>query len=183
MLRRFVLLVAIAVVAVPAVAQDATDAWSDVKISDLLSTATVLDETVTEWSGEVVQLDADGLDLVQANGKERHFSVAQIRRLETTGRDSIKNGGLIGAGLGAGAGIAMAAAGGVGESCSLACLVYVALINGGLWGAVGLTVDFITPNQRRLTLYQAAGTSSGQRHSFGGRGPSTPMTLTATIRW
>ena len=183
MLRRFVLLVAIAVVAVPAVAQDATDAWSDVKISDLLSTATVLDETGTEWSGEVVQLDADGLDLVQAYGKERHFSVAQIRRLETTGRDSIKNGGLIGAGLGAGAGIAMAAAGGVGESCSLACLVYVALINGGLWGAVGLTVDFITPNQRRLTLYQAAGTSSGQRHSFGGRGPSTPMTLTATIRW
>ena len=83
MLRRFVLLVAIAVVAVPAVAQDATDSWSDVKISDLLSTATVLDETGTEWSGEVVQLDADGLDLVQANGKERHFSVAQLRRLVT----------------------------------------------------------------------------------------------------
>jgi len=39
------------------------------------------------------------------------------------------------------------------------------------------------PGQRRLTLYQAAGMSSGQRHSFGGRGPSTPMTLTATIRW
>ena len=183
MVKRSVLVLAMAVLATPAVAQDATDTWSEVNISDLLSTATVLDESGALWSGEVVRLNADGLDLVQANGEERHFTVAQVRRLETTGRDSIKNGGLIGAGLGAGAGIALAAAGGVGESCSLGCLVYVALINGGLWGAVGLTVDFITPNQRRLTLYQAAGTSSGQRHSFGGRGPSTPMTLNATIRW
>ena len=47
----------------------------------------------------------------------------------------------------------------------------------------GLAVDFIVPGQRRLTLYQAAGTNSVQRGSFGGRGPSTPMTLTASIRW
>ena len=86
MLRRFVLLVAITMVAVPAVAQDATDSWSDVKISDLLSTATVLDESGALWSGEVVRLNADGLDLVQANGEERHFTVAQVRRLETTGK-------------------------------------------------------------------------------------------------
>ena len=97
MLRRFVLLVAITMVATPAVAQDATDTWSEVNISDLLSTATVLDESGALWSGEVVRLNAGGLDMVQANGEERHFTVAQVRRLETIGRDSIRTGGLIGA--------------------------------------------------------------------------------------
>ena len=178
MLQRFVLLVAITMVAVPAVAQDATDSWSEVNISDLLSTATVLDESGALWSGEVVRLNADGLDLVQANGEERHFTVAQVRRLETTGRDSIMNGALIGAGLGVGAGLGLA-----GGACGAGCRVGLPLIYGGLFGAIGLAVDFILPGQRRLTLYQAAGMSSGQRHSFGGRGPSTPMTLNATIRW
>ena len=54
---------------------------------------------------------------------------------------------------------------------------------GAIGGAIGLVADFIWPGQRRLTLYQAAGTNSVQRDSFGGRGPSTPMTLTASIRW
>ena len=126
MLQRSALVLATTLLATPAVAQDATDSWSDVKISDLLSTATVLDESGALWSGEVVRLNADGLDLVQANGEERHFTVAQVRRLETIGkcggefkrcRDSIRNGGLIGAGLGAGlgavCGLLLASAGGL----------------------------------------------------------------------
>ena len=178
MLQRSVLVLATTLLTTPAVAQDATDSWSDVKISDLLSTATVLDESGALWSGEVVRLNADGLDLVQANGEERHFTVAQVRRLETTGRDSIMNGALIGAGLGVGAGLGLA-----GGACGAGCRVGLPLIYGGLFGAIGLAVDFILPGQRRLTLYQAAGTNSVQRGSFGGRGPSTPMTLTASIRW
>ena len=90
MLQRSVLVVATTLLATPAVAQDATDSWSDVKISDLLSTATVLDESGALWSGEVVRLNADGLDLVQANGEERHFTVAQVRRLETIGKCGVK---------------------------------------------------------------------------------------------
>ena len=176
MLRRFVLLVAIAVVAVPAVAQDATDAWSDVKISDLLSTAAVLDETGTEWSGEVVQLDADGLDLVQANGKERHFSVAQIRRLETTGRDSLKNGTLIGAGVGALVGLMLT---GVGEGTQAG---WIAVITG--YGTViGVGVDFLLRGERQTTIYEASGTTFAERHGVGGRGPHTSRTLNATISW
>ena len=101
MVKRSVLVLAMAVLAAPAVAQDATDTWSEVNISDLLSTVTVLDDAGAVWSGEVARLNADGLDLVQANGEERHFSVAQVQRLETTGRDSVKNGTLIGAGVGA----------------------------------------------------------------------------------
>ena len=86
MLQRSVLVLATTLLATPAVAQDATDSWSDVKISDLLSTATVLDESGALWSGEVVRLNADGLDLMQANGEVRHFTVAQVRRLETIGK-------------------------------------------------------------------------------------------------
>ena len=86
MVKRSVLVLAMAVLATPAVAQDATDTWSEVNISDLLSTATVLDESGALWSGEVVRLNADGLDLVQANGEERHFTVAQVRSLETIGK-------------------------------------------------------------------------------------------------
>ena len=86
MLQRSALVLATTLLATPAVAQDATDSWSGVKISDLLSTATVLDESGALWSGEVVRLNADGLDLVQANGEERHFTVAQVRRLETIGK-------------------------------------------------------------------------------------------------
>ena len=181
MLQRSVLVLATTLLATPAVAQDATDSWSDVKISDLLSTATVLDESGALWSGEVVRLNADGLDLVQANGEERHFTVAQVRRLETIGRDSIKNGGLIGAGLGAVFGLLVARAD-VFEGEADAGY-WFPLIYGLQFGAIGLAVDFIVPGQRRLTLYQAAGTNSVQRDSFGGRGPSTPMTLTASIRW
>ena len=184
MLQRSVLGLATTLLATPAVAQDAADSWSDVKISDLLSTATVLDESGTLWSGEVVRLNADGLDLLlQANGEERHFTVAQVRRLETIGRDSIKNGGLIGAGLGAVVGLGIARGGGMtGREGGLRWVEYP-LFHGAILGAIGLAVDFIVPGQRRLTLYQAAGTNSVQRGSFGGPGPSTPMTLTASIRW
>jgi len=46
-----------------------------------------------------------------------------------------------------------------------------------------LGVDFLLRGERRLTLYQAAGTSVVERHIFGGRGPSTSRTLNATISW
>jgi hypothetical protein len=200
MLQRSVLVLATTLLATPAVAQDATDSWSDVKISDLLSTATVLDESGALWSGEVVRLNADGLDLVQANGEERHFTVSQVRRLETIGkcggglyqilfgefklcRDSIKNGGLIGAGLGAVVGLGGAWVQSRGIGLPEGGWVGYPLLVGAHLGAYGLVADFIWPGQRRLTLYQAAGTNSVQRGSFGGRGPSTPMTLTASIRW
>ena len=45
MVQRSVLVLATTLLATPAVAQDATDSWSDVKISDLLSPATILDES------------------------------------------------------------------------------------------------------------------------------------------
>ena len=101
MVKRSVLVLAMTMLAAPAVAQDTTNTWSEVNISDVLSTVTVLDDAGALWSGEVARLNADGLDLMQANGEERHFTVAQVRRLETTGRDSLKNGTLIGAGSGA----------------------------------------------------------------------------------
>ncbi len=179
MVKRSVLVLAMTVLAMPAVAQDVTDTWSEVRISDLLSTATVLDESGALWSGEVARLNADGLDLMQANGEGRHFTVAQVRRLETTGRDSLKNGTLIGAGVGALLGAMASGAGGDGGSEALG---WTAVFTG--WGTVlGFGVDFLLRGERRLTLYQAAGTSVVERHIFGGRGPSTSRTLNATISW
>ena len=64
MVRRTVLVLAMAVLATPAVAQDASNTWSDVSISDLRSRVMVLDEAGAEWSGEPLRLDADGLALV-----------------------------------------------------------------------------------------------------------------------
>ena len=178
MVKRSVLVLAMTVLAMPAVAQDVTDTWSEVRISDLLSTATVLDESGALWSGEVARLNADGLDLMQANGEERHFSVAQVRRLETTGRDSLKNGTLIGAGSGALLGLMLTGFGDGGMDAA----GWVAVFTG--WGTVlGLGVDFLLRGERRLTLYQASGTSVAERHIFGGRGPSTSRTLNVSISW
>ncbi len=183
MLQRFVLLVTIALLSAPAAAQDVTDTWSEVKISDLLSTVTILDDSGRLWSGEVLQLNVDGLELMQDNGEVQHFTVMQVRRLETSGRDSIKNGGLIGAGLGAALGIAVAASYADSGGCSVACLVGTPVAFGAAWGAMGLAVDFIIPGERRLTLYQASGPSSKHRYRFGRYAPGSTMTFNAAISW
>ena len=178
MVKRSVLVLAMTMLAAPAVAQDTTNTWSEVNISDVLSTVTVLDDAGALWSGEVARLNADGLDLMQANGEERHFTVAQVRRLETTGRDSLKNGTLIGAGSGALLGLLFTGAGNGGMDAA----GWVAVFTG--WGTVlGLGVDFLLRGERRLTLYQTSGTSVAEQHIFGGRGPSTSRTLNATISW
>ena len=183
MLQRFVLLVTIALLSAPAAAQDVTDTWSEVKISDLLATVTILDDSGRLWSGEVLQLNTDGLELMQDNGEVQHFTVMQVRRLETSGRDSIKNGGLIGAGLGAALGIAVAASYADSGGCSVACLVGTPVAFGAVWGAMGLAVDFIIPGERRLTLYQASGPSSKHRYRFGSYAPGSTMTFNAAISW
>ncbi len=176
MLQRSILVLAMTMLAAPAVAQDGTNTWSDVSMSDLRSRVMVLDEAGAEWSGEPLRLDADGLALILASGQERHFPVAQIRRLETTRRDSLKNGTLIGAGVGALVGLMLT---GVGEGTQAG---WIAVITG--YGTViGVGVDFLLRGERRLTLYQASGTSVAERHIFGGRGPHTSRTLNATISW
>ena len=176
MVQRTVLVLAMTVLATPAVAQDASNTWSDVSMSDLRSMVRVLDEAGAEWSGEPLRLDADGLALMQANGQERHFPVAQIRRLETTRRDSLKNGTLIGAGVGALVGLMLT---GVGEGAEAE---WIAVITG--YGTViGVGVDFLLRGERQTTIYEASGTTFAERHGVGGRGPHTSRTLNATISW
>tara|TARA_B100001105_G_C22258048_1_gene385507 strand:- start:245 stop:775 length:531 start_codon:yes stop_codon:yes gene_type:complete len=176
MLQRSILVLAMTMLAVPAVAQDGTNTWSDVSMSDLRSRVMVLDEAGAEWSGEPLRLDADGLALILASGQERHFPVAQIRRLETTRRDSLKNGTLIGAGVGALVGLMLT---GVGEGTQAG---WIAVITG--YGTViGVGVDFLLRGERQTTIYEASGTTFAERHGVGGRGPHTSRTLTATISW
>ena len=176
MLQRSILVLAMTMLAVPAVAQDGTNTWSDVSMSDLRSRVMVLDEAGAEWSGEPLRLDADGLALILASGQERHFPVAQIRRLETTRRDSLKNGTLIGAGVGALVGLMLT---GVGEGTQAG---WIAVITG--YGTViGVGVDFLLRGERQTTIYEASGTTFAERHGGGGRGPHTSRTLTATISW
>ncbi len=174
MVRRTVLVLAMAVLATPAVAQDASNTWSDVSISDLRSRVMVLDEAGAEWSGEPLRLDADGLALILASGQERHFPVAQIRRLETTRRDSLKNGTLIGAGVGLVAGLALSG-GGVD--------VAVIPVATAFYGVIGMTVDFLVPGERQTTIYEASGTTFAERHGVGGRGPHTSRALNLSISW
>ena len=176
MLQRSILVLAMTMLAAPAVAQDGTNTWSDVSMSDLRSRVMVLDEAGAEWSGEPLRLDADGLALILASGQERHFPVAQIRRLETTRRDSLKNGTLIGAGVGALVGLMLT---GVGEGAEAE---WIAVITG--YGTViGVGVDFLLRGERQTTIYEASGTTFAERHGVGGRGPHTSRTLNATISW
>jgi hypothetical protein len=176
MLQRSILVLAMTMLAAPAVAQDGTNTWSDVSMSDLRSRVMVLDEAGAEWSGEPLRLDADGLALILASGQERHFPVAQIRRLETTRRDSLKNGTLIGAGVGALVGLMLT---GVGEGTQAG---WIAVITG--YGTViGVGVDFLLRGERQTTIYEASGTTFAERHGVGGRGPHTSRTLNATISW
>ena len=176
MLQRSILVLAMTMLAAPAVAQDGTNTWSDVSMSDLRSRVMVLDEAGAEWSGEPLRLDADGLALILASGQERHFPVAQIRRLETTRRDSLKNGTLIGAGVGALVGLMLT---GVGEGTQAG---WIAVITG--YGTViGVGVDFLLRGERQTTIYEASGTTFAERHEVGGRGPHTSRTLNATISW
>jgi len=179
MVKRSVLVLAMTMLAMPAMAQDATNTWSDLSMSDLRSRVMVVDEAGAQWLGEPLRLDADGLALMQANGEERHFTVAQIRRLETTGRDSLKNGTLIGAGVGALLGAMASGAGGDGGSEALG---WTAVFTG--WGTVlGFGVDFLLRGERQITIYEASGMTFAERHGVGGRGPSTSRTLNATISW
>ena len=176
MLQRSILVLAMTMLAVPAVAQDGTNTWSDVSMSALRSRVMVLDEAGAEWSGEPLRLDADGLALILASGQERHFPVAQIRRLETTRRDSLKNGTLIGAGVGALVGLLLT---GVGEGPQAG---WIAVITG--YGTViGLGVDFLLRGERQTTIYEASGTTFAERQGVGGRGPHTSRTLNLSISW
>ena len=176
MVQRSILVLAMTMLAAPAVAQDSTNTWSDVSMSDLRSRVMVLDEAGAEWSGEPLRLDADGLALILASGQERHFPVAQIRRLETTRRDSLKNGTLIGAGVGALVGLMLT---GVGEGTQAG---WIAVITG--YGTViGVGVDFLLRGERQTTIYEASGTTFAERHGVGGRGPHTSRALNLSISW
>ena len=176
MVQRSILVLAMTMLAAPAVAQDSTNTWRDVSMSDLRSKVMVLDEAGAEWSGEPLRLDADGLALILASGQERHFPVAQIRRLETTRRDSLKNGTLIGAGVGALVGLMLT---GVGEGTQAG---WIAVITG--YGTViGVGVDFLLRGERQTTIYEASGTTFAERHGVSGRGPHTSRTLNLSISW
>ena len=174
MVQRSILVLAMTMLAAPAVAQDGTNTWSDVSMSDLRSRVMVLDEAGAEWSGEPLRLDADGLALILASGQERHFPVAQIRRLETTRRDSLKSGTLIGAGVGLVAGLALSG-GGVD--------VAVIPVATAFYGVIGMTVDFLVPGERQTTIYEASGTTFAERHGVGAREPHTSRALNLSISW
>ncbi len=174
MVKRSVLVLAMTMLAMPAMAQDATNTWSDLSMSDLRSRVMVVDEAGAQWLGEPLRLDADGLALILASGQERHFPVAQIHRLEATGRDSLKNGALIGAGVGLLGGLAVSA-GGVDKS--------VIPLATAFYSAIGVAVDFLFRGERQITIYEASGMTFAERHGVGGRGPSTSRTLNATISW
>ena len=67
MVKRSVLVLAMTTLAMPAMAQDATNTWSDLSMSDLRSRVMVVDEAGAQWLGEPLRLDADGLALILAS--------------------------------------------------------------------------------------------------------------------
>lgn len=116
----------------------------------------VTDSTGREVHGQLEQLSSDGL-VVTTNGSET-FAAADVRRVRTRDRDSIKNGALIGLGVGGAVGTAWCI-GAIAEDsgnidarveCAEGFIVYPAL--GAL---LGLAVDAAIPGKMRV-IYQAS---------------------------
>ena len=171
MLQRFVFLLVVTFLSTPALAQDTNQRWNDLNSSDL-STVSVLDELGALWTGEVLRLDADGLDIeIEGVGQEKHFAVVQVQRLDRRGTDSLRNGALTGAIVGGIVGFLL--------SGDLEGPVVVAPI----YSVVGVGIDALIRGEQWITIYEAPGTSAGRRQPFGGRGQSKSVMLDIAIRW
>jgi hypothetical protein len=113
------------------------------------------DPTGREIRGRLERLSSDGL-VLKADGPET-FAAADVRRVRTRDRDSIKNGTLIGLGVGGAIGTAWCIGAIADDSGDLDARVECAegfTVFPGLGALIGLAVDAVMPGKMRV-IYQA----------------------------
>jgi hypothetical protein len=115
----------------------------------------VTDPTGREVRGRLERLSSDGL-VLKANGSET-FAAADVRRVRTRDRDSIKNGALIGLGIGGAMGTAWCIGAVADDSGDLDARVECAegfTVFPALATLLGLAVDRVIPGKLRLVYQQ-----------------------------
>jgi hypothetical protein len=141
-------------------AQDTTQKWPGLSISEL-STVYVLDDTGAETSGKLVRLNADSI-VILAGGGERTFDAARIRRVQKRG-DSIRNGVIIGAVVGVvlgGIGAGIADCPGVDQNGCAGARAGLFVLSTSVYTAIGAGIDALVVG--RTTLYTAAPPTVGR---------------------
>jgi hypothetical protein len=116
----------------------------------------VTDPTGREVHGKLEQLSSDRL-VVTTNGSET-FAAADVWRVRTRDRDSIKNGALIGLGIGGALGTAWCIGAIADDSGDIDARVECAegfIVHPALGALLGLAVDRVIPGKMRV-IYQAS---------------------------
>ena len=121
-------------------------------------TVWVTDAQGREVKGRIESLGPDALTLKGGHG--RTFAAGDVRFITERGRDSLKNGAIIGAVPGVVMGLAMA---GLDENNSAGDFVAIAVMFGGLGAAIGVGFDALVPGEK-VVSYRAPG-SAGPSHA------------------
>ncbi|MBW8885444.1 MAG: hypothetical protein JF612_11885 [Planctomycetia bacterium] len=131
----------------------------------------VTDRTGHETEGKLLRL-TDTTIVVEEPTGARTFSIDQVSLVERKG-DSLKNGGIIGAIFGAVTGVAL------GADCTDCggTRVAAAVINTGLWAAIGAGIDALIPGRTRIWPSKSSKAQSRVVASF------SPRTHSAFVGW
>jgi hypothetical protein len=116
----------------------------------------VTDTTGREVRGRLARISSDGL--VLKTDRLETFVASDVRRVRARGRDSLKNGTLIGLGIGGGMGTAWCIGAIADDSGDIDARVECAegfIVFPGLGALIGLAVDAVIPGKLRV-VYQAS---------------------------
>ena len=123
----------------------------------------VTDPTGREVRGRLERLSSDGLVLQESN--HLTLAAADVRRVRTRDRDSLKNGALIGLGIGGAVGTAWCIGAVADDSGDVDARVECAegfTVLPGLGALIGLAVDAVIPGQMRV-IYQSSASQEAPR--------------------
>ena len=116
-----------------------------------LSTVFVLDDTGVETRGQLLRLDSEAI-VVLVDGSERRFETHRVARVSRRG-DSLRNGVITGLIVGIVDSVVFLAISQCGASCDERARVALAVINIGMYTAIGTAIDAAIKG--RTVLYQA----------------------------
>lgn len=179
---RWTVLLLILVFPAPTRAQQTVRAWTTLRVSGL-PIVYILDDEGAESAGTLLRLEQDAI-VIQADGHERRFDRARVKRIQRRG-DSLKNGALIGAAAGVVLGVV---AGGIVEcvgddgrvrGCGALARLGIATYWTGVFASIGTAIDALWTG--RTLLYEAPGSSSAASRGRPREGRTLAVQL--SLRW
>ena len=130
-------------------ARDPGRVWTELERSQGLTVAIDVSDG-SRVNGTLLRVDADSV-LLRDRANEQRIDRAQIRRITSKRRDSLKNGivtgAIIGAGMAAGSSCYVR-----GRKCGTTHRAAFIAFGAALWGAIGASID--ASMRKRITLYE-----------------------------